>query len=649
MRLRRFLACLSVAVMVAGVLGGTAGPAGAVTLWEFRGPDGGTVDVVAVAPSSPQTIYVTLSDRVGGSGISKSTDGGAHWADASTGLANPFIMRGLLVDPLDPNRAYVGTIGGVARTTNGGGMWSIPNDDLDGEVLTSLTINPDNPDILYAGTQDEGVWKTSNGGDTWKHKSSGLPSVSFIVALAVNANNPSTVYAATDDGMYKSTDSAATWTKKNSGLPANLQTVAVDPDNGSNVYAGTRTGVYTTTNSGTQWNASNSGIPSATRDILSMVIDPNNTAKLFVGTDEGGVFFSSNSGGSWTARNSGLDYLDPRALALDPSDPATVFAGTLGGLYKSESRGQAWSTSSDGLERTHSNSIVAHPTNSDIVYQAAEGGGVLKSADGGVTWNIKNSTVAPGGGLARAITLDPDSPSKVYVCGLFTDDPMAKSTNGASSWSFQTSADVFNCSDVEVSPADSDIVWATDFGQGAWRTTDGGAHWNQRSSGITDMFVRAIAPSPTGTLVAYAATSSAGVFKTTNGGGIWSPKTNGLTDLHVNTVEIDADDSSHVLAGTPTGIFESTNSGSSWSPKNTGITGSPWATAFAFDPTDTQVVYVGILGVGVFRSINGSDTWSDFNSGLPVDESRNINDLAVASDGAMVFAATSKGVYRRPV
>jgi photosystem II stability/assembly factor-like uncharacterized protein len=141
---------------------------------------------------------------------------------------------------------------------------------------------------------------------------------------------------------------------------------------------------------------------------------------------------------------------------------------------------------------------------------------------------------------------------------------------------------------------------------------------------------------------------SSGVFKTTNGGGAWTPKTNGLTDPHVNAIAIDPDDSSHVLAATTTAVFESTNSGSSWAPKNSGITAAPYAISLAFDPSDTQVVYVGLMNGGVFRSTTGSDSWSDFNNGLPSDESLNVQDIAVTSDGSMVFVGTPRGVYRRP-
>ena len=61
-------------------------------------------------------------------------------------------------------------------------------------------------------------------------------------------------------------------------------------------------------------------------------------------------------------------------------------------------------------------------------------------------------------------------------------------------------------------------------------------------------------------------------------------------------------------------------------------------------------MYVALFDGGVFRSINGSDTWSDFNTGLPADAaSRDVHAVAVAADGSVAYAATSAGVYVRPV
>ncbi len=135
------------------------------------------------------------------------------------------------------------------------------------------------------------------------------------------------------------------------------------------------------------------------------------------------------------------------------------------------------------------------------------------------------------------------------------------------------------------------------------------------------------------------------MFRTSDGGGSWSPKKSGLTDLNVFTIAIDPDHPKHLLAGTLTGVFETADSGSSWAPKNTGIAGS--VQALAFDPSDTDVVYAGLDGGGVFVSTNGSDSWADFNTGLPTGVVRDIQDVAVSSDGSRVYVGTPGGVYRR--
>src|SRR5690348_1137385 len=86
--------------------------------------------------------------------------------------------------------------------------------------------------------------------------------------------------------------------------------------------------------------------------ILAMVIDPANTATIYVGTP-GGVFKSTNRGGSWTAINSGLTSTPVNALAIDPSTPAILYAGTSSGnqgsVFKSVNGGASWTAINTGL------------------------------------------------------------------------------------------------------------------------------------------------------------------------------------------------------------------------------------------------------------------------------------------------------------
>ena len=85
-------------------------------------------------------------------------------------------------------------------------------------------------------------------------------------------------------------------------------------------------------------------------NIRALAIDPANPATLYAGTNGGGVFKSTNGGASWTAINTGLTSTDVQALAIDPTNPTTIYAGTDGGgVFKSTNGGGSWSTINAGL------------------------------------------------------------------------------------------------------------------------------------------------------------------------------------------------------------------------------------------------------------------------------------------------------------
>ena len=70
--------------------------------------------------------------------------------------------------------------------------------------------------------------------------------------------------------------------------------------------------------------------------IWALAIDPTTPATLYAGTDGGGVFKSTDAGGTWTSANTGLTNLNVQALAINPTTPATLYAGTYnGGVFKS--------------------------------------------------------------------------------------------------------------------------------------------------------------------------------------------------------------------------------------------------------------------------------------------------------------------------
>src|ERR1700744_2797919 len=202
----------------------------------------GSIGDVAVAPSDPNIVYVASGEGIQrpdlsvGDGIYRSSDAGKTWAHL--GLAEGQQMGGLAIDPHDPNRVFVAVLGhpygpnverGVYRTTDGGKTWEkvLYKDENTGAVQVS--IDPVNPQIVYAdlwagrqGPWENGGWngpnsglfKSTDGGNTWRHLTQGgpPPAQGFSrIGFCIAPSDPSRLYATVSadgiyGGMYRSDD-----------------------------------------------------------------------------------------------------------------------------------------------------------------------------------------------------------------------------------------------------------------------------------------------------------------------------------------------------------------------------------------------------------------------------------------------------------
>jgi uncharacterized protein (TIGR03437 family) len=274
-------------------------------------------------------------------------------------------VQALAIDPSSPATLYAGTAsgGGVFKSTNGGTTWqptgASPFLTVGGGL--ALAIDRTTPATIYAGTFAFGVFKSTNGGTSWTDINSGL-TASTAQALAIDPSTHTTLYAGTDGGVFKSTNGGTSWTAFNSGLtPPSVQAIVINPATPTTIYAGawnpgnffTGGGVFGSANGGTSWTAFNSGLTGT--DVQALAIDPSTPATIYAGTFGSNVaaysvFKSTNGGTSWTAVSSGLPAnTDVRALAIDPSSPATLYAGTAGGVYKSTNGGTSWQPTGTGI------------------------------------------------------------------------------------------------------------------------------------------------------------------------------------------------------------------------------------------------------------------------------------------------------------
>jgi len=270
----------------------------------------------------------------------------------------------------------------------------------------------------------------------------------------------------------------------------------------------------------------------------------------------GGVFKSIDGGNTWAAANTGLTHPHVRAVAIDPSSPANLFAGTPRGVFLSADAAGSWIPAVSNVGLATVRAVAVDPTAPSVLY-AGSSAGVSKSTDGGVNWSNTST-------------------------GL-------------------TALDIYA---VIVAPLAASNVYAGARG-GVFKSTNGALSWARINSGLGNTTVNALAIDPLANATLYAGTAG-GVYKSTNAGANWRAMNNGLANRNVAALVIDPLQPQNLYAGTVAGLFKSTDGGTNWVARNGGrITN---VTAIAIDPITPATLFAAGTN-GVFRSTNGAINW----------------------------------------
>ncbi|UCH92757.1 MAG: hypothetical protein JSV88_21010, partial [Candidatus Aminicenantes bacterium] len=303
---------------------------------------------------------------------------------------------------------------------------------------------------------------------------------------------------------------------------------------------------------------------------------------------------------SWTAVGpftvpangiNGIGRID--AIAFDPGDSDIIWAGSpSGGLWKSTDGGSSWSSNTDHLPNLGVSDIAIDPTNPDIIYIstgdrdhfATYSYGILKSTDGGATWDTTGLSFSVDQyRKVNRILIDPTNTTTLLAA---TSIGIYRSTDSGANWTLASGNIHFKS--MEFKPGDPDVVYAGSYGYGSakiYRSSDNGQTWTQISSGLPASGVRRIAigvsSAEADTVYAlYAADDSGfyGLYKSTDSGLNWSMVSNSPNLLD-------------------------------WSTDGSGSGGLGWyALVIAVSPSNINVVFVG--GVNVWKSTDGGSTWS---------------------------------------
>jgi photosystem II stability/assembly factor-like uncharacterized protein len=277
---------------------------------------------IALTASPKETGGVDLFASTMYHGVFRSTDNGASWTNASTGLGSHMIYA----FGVSPNRTggmdiFAGSYGdGLFRSTDNGVSWALSG--LTSPYVTALASFPDETGAyrIFAGAS--GMFRSTDGGNNWDSVSNGL-TISGFYSIVCSGTN---LYAGGWGGVFRSTNNGASWTIVNNGL-GNLPLVQSLAVFDNKVFVGMAgAGIFVSTDSAASWTLVPNGLTNAVVRCLLVVGN-----RLYVSTGAGGVFFLSDDGSRWIAANRGLTETQVDALVASETE---LYAATPSGVWQ---------------------------------------------------------------------------------------------------------------------------------------------------------------------------------------------------------------------------------------------------------------------------------------------------------------------------
>lgn len=368
-----------------------------------------------------------------------------------------------------------------------------------------------------------------------------------------------------------------------------------------------------------------------------IAIAPNDASKVLAGTAEGYIRISNDGGFQWHHASVGLHDSAIHAIAIDPTNPLVMYAGSDGhGVYRSTNGGTSWAT--HGLANQRVFTVALDPATPDRLYAGTHGNGLLRSTDGGAHWASANRGLTDVN--VNRIAVNPRTPATIYAGTL--GGGVFKSNDAGDNWAAaNTGLMDLHVLSLAIAPSNTDILYAGTR-TGVFRSTDAGANWAAYNGGLACGPVTALLRHPRENRIVYACASGTGVFQSLDFGGTWTSVNNGLTNLDTTALAV-----AHVASAAATvayvgtrggGVFKSGGLATAWTPKNVGLTNLDIRYVFAH-PDDAATLYACTAG-GVFVSRDGADSWTDRSNGLHAD----VRALVMAGSGYL-YAATGLGVH----
>jgi photosystem II stability/assembly factor-like uncharacterized protein len=271
--------------------------------------------------------------------------------------------------------------------------------------------------------------------------------------LAVDPKDPDTVYVGTwNEGLFKSSDGGRSWDRLSGVTHSRVTAVAVSPVDGA-LYAGTEpSNLFVSRDGGESWRELEGlkNLPSAptwsfpprpwTSHVRSISPSPEDLDLVVAGIELGGVVRSADGGESWQDQRPGA-YADCHALAVHAAAPDTLYEAAGGGFAESKDFGESWATADEGIGHRYVWGLAVDREDPALLYVSAaagpgraHGGGssdaaIYRRRSAEDRWEPAVEHLAE---FPYALVADPETPGTLYAG--FGDGRILRSPNAGESW-----------------------------------------------------------------------------------------------------------------------------------------------------------------------------------------------------------------------
>ncbi|WP_339349377.1 glycosyl hydrolase [uncultured Alteromonas sp.] len=685
----------------------------------------GRIADIAIDQNNPSTWYTA----VGSGGVWKTTNAGNTWAPIFDKQA-VYSIGDVTIAPSNSNIIWVGTgennggrhisFGdGVYKSVDGGQTWN--NVGLEkSEHISDIIIHPTNPDIvwvsaqgpLWSGGGERGLYKTTDGGDTWKQVLTPADKWTGVTSLLIDPRNPDKLYAATwarqrsiavyvgtneGAGIHTSDDGGETWTELKTGLPeGNMGKIgmAISPMNPDVLYATIETdnrkgGFYRSADQGASWTKVSDEVGAGTGPHYYQEIfaDQHQFDRVYIASNYSKV--SDDGGKTWTPINTKRKHVDDHAMAFHPTDPDFVLMGSDGGIYMSHDRMANWRFMAN-LPLTQFYKVA--PDDSKPFYMIYAGA-QDNSTQGGPSRTMREEGIKNKdwfltlGGDGHQPAVEPGNPDIMYSQwqqgnltrvdmttkeGVYVK-PQPLPGDPAERYNWDAPINVSSHDPARIYFA-SQRVWRSDNRGDSWTAVSGdltkngnrmhmpmmGRTWSVEAGwdlyAMTEFHTIAnFSESPVDENILWAGTDDGIIQVTTNGGESWKkieldaikgiPATAYVNDIRAdlydpNTVYVALDN--HKYGDFKPYLIKSTNLGKKWTSLADDLPAKHLVWRIVQDHVNKDLMFIG-TEFGVFFTVNGGKKWVELDGGIPTISTRDVKIQRREND--LVAGTFGRGIY----